>query len=55
MGAFGALDSLKEGATKRKARQTYFSLGGKEFRAERREGDVDSENYQLLNPAYREG
>eukprot|EP00392_Amoebophrya_sp_AT5.2_P018717 g19326.t1 len=55
MGAFGALDSLQEGATKRKARQTYSSLGGTEFRAERREEDVESETYQLLNPAYREG
>eukprot|EP00392_Amoebophrya_sp_AT5.2_P012366 g12469.t1 len=52
---FGALEALKEGATKRKARQTYLALGGTEFRAERRREDVESENYQLLNPAYREG
>eukprot|EP00392_Amoebophrya_sp_AT5.2_P019732 g20705.t1 len=55
MPAFGALDSLKEGATKRKARQTYFALGGKEFNAERRAEDVESESYQLLNPEYRDG
>eukprot|EP00392_Amoebophrya_sp_AT5.2_P011373 g11450.t1 len=55
MGQFGALDSLKEGATKRKARKTYSALGGTEFRAERRAEDVENENYQLLNPGYREG
>eukprot|EP00392_Amoebophrya_sp_AT5.2_P018700 g19306.t1 len=55
MGAFGALDSLKEGATGRKGRKEYSDLGGKEFRAERREEDVESANYQLLNPEYREG
>eukprot|EP00392_Amoebophrya_sp_AT5.2_P012367 g12470.t1 len=46
---------LEEGATRRKARQTYSALGGTEFRAERRAEDVQSENYQLLNPQYREG
>eukprot|EP00392_Amoebophrya_sp_AT5.2_P017613 g18001.t1 len=55
MGAFGALDSLKEGATKKKARQTYSSLGGEEFRASRRLEDGENPNYQLLNPTFRAG
>eukprot|EP00392_Amoebophrya_sp_AT5.2_P017417 g17768.t1 len=55
MGVFGALDSLKEGATRQKARKAYSDLGGTEFRAERRLEDGENLSYQLLNPTFRAG